>query len=230
MKILKKILPVISAMGLFLACGMTVFAGDLPTISAKTHEVSVSHDDTSETVKVNVKDWKSATPFVVKYAVEDSSVAKVELSSQKSDSFKIKIKAKGTGTTVVKVWLDGYSRSCDYIIVDSVYYQRDDEKDYCVKHYGYMTGNNGEAAIIDDFDIETVDGETRLYVYFTLKDKGMGNGNNVIFSAKCEEDDGDVISTVKANATGMVEGGSGYKIYFRLPKGTADIKLVNNDL
>ncbi len=228
--IFRKIMPTVCAMGLFFACGLTVFAGNQPTLSAKAHEVSVSHDNTSEKVKVNVKDWKSSKAFVVKYAVDDPEIAKVELSSQSSDSFKLKIKVKGTGTTVVKVWLEGYSRNCEYIIVDSINYQRDDEGDYCVKHYGYMTGNNGEAAVIDDFDVEKVNGEERLYVYFTLKDKGMGDGNNVTFSAKCEEDDGDAIATVKANATGMVEGGSGYKVYFRLPSGTADIKLVNDDL
>ena len=223
-------MPVICAAGLFFACSLTTLAADLPSLSAKSNEVSVTHDDTSEKVKVNVKNWKSSKPFVVKYAVDDSSIAKVELSSQESDSFKLKIKAKGTGTTVVKVWLDGYSRACDYIIVDSIYYQRDDEGEYSVRHYGYMTGTKGEAAIIDDYDIETVNGEERLYVYFTLKDKGQGDGSSVTFSAKCEEDDGDSISTVKATATGMVEGGSGYKIYFKLPNKTSIIKLVNDDL
>lgn len=227
---LKKVLTAVCAAGLFYACGLTVFAGDLPDLSAKSNEVSVSHEDTSETVKVNVKNWKSSTPFVVKYAVDDSSIAKVELSSQSSDSFKLKIKAKSTGTTVVKVWLDGYSRNCEYIIVNSVYYQKDDEDEYSVRHYGYMTGTNGEAAVIDDYEVETVNGEERLYVYFTLKDKGAGDGSSATFSAKCEDDDGDTISTVKAAATGMVQGGTGYKIYFRLPSGTSIIKLVNNDL
>lgn len=226
----KKILPMICAIGLFCACGLTVAAGDLPQIKAKSNEVSVTHDDSSETVKFNVSNWESSTPFAVKYAVDDASIAKVELSSQNSDSFKLKIKAKGTGTTVVKVWLDGYSRNCEYIIVDSIYYQRDDEDEYCVKHYGYMTGTKGEAAIIDDYSIENVNGEERLYVYFTLKDKGIGSLGEVTFTAKCEESDGDKIGTVKAVASGMVEGGSGYKIYFKLPKGTADIKLVNDDL
>ena len=162
--------------------------------------------------------------------MDDSSICKVELSSQDSDSFKLKIKARSTGTTVVKVWLDGYSRRCEYIIVNSIYYQKDDEDEYSVRHYGYMTGTNGEAAIIDDFEIENVDGEERLYVYFTLKDKGAGDGNNVTFTAKCEEDDGDSISTVRASASGMVQGGTGYKVYFRLPNKTSIIKLVNDDL
>lgn len=227
---LKKVLPIVCATGLFFACSLTVCAGDLPTVSAKDKEVSVTHDSTSDTVKVNVKNWKSAAPFVVKYAIDDPSIAKVELSSQKSDSFKLKIKAKGTGTTVVKVWLDGYSRVCDYIIVDSINYQKDDEGGYSIRHYGHMTGENGEAAVIEDYDVETVDGVEKLCVYFTLKDKGAGDGNNVVFSAKCEEDDGDVIGVQKVTANGMVEGGTGYKVYFKIPNKTATIKLVNDDL
>ena len=94
---LKRLLPLACAAGLFMACSLTVFAGNLPTLSAETDKVSVSHEDTSTKVKVKVKEWKSSNPFVVKFAVDDSSVAKVELDSQKSDSFKLKIKAKGTG-------------------------------------------------------------------------------------------------------------------------------------
>lgn len=226
----KKLLPVACAMGLLFACSMTVFAGNQPRLELEKNSVSVSHDNTSEKVKIKVKEWKASKAFVVKYAVDDSSVAKVELDSQNSDSFKLKIKAKGTGSTVVKVWLDGYSRSCQYIIVDSIYYQRDKEGGYSVRHYGYMTGTNGEAATIDDFEIENVNGEERLYVYFTLKDKGQGDGSQVVFTAKCEEDDGDIIASVQATAGGMTEGGSGYKIYFKIPDKTSVIKLVNDDL
>lgn len=227
---LRKLLPAVCAFGLFFACGMTVFAGNQPKLEVSANTVSVSHDNTSEKVKVKVKEWKGSKAFVVKYAVDDSSVAKVELDSQNSDSFKLKIKAKGTGNTVVKVWLDGYSRSCQYIIVNSVYYQRDEEDGYSVRHYGYMTGTNGEAATIDNFEIENVDGEERLYVYFTLKDKGQGDGSKVTFTAKCEEDDGDPLGMVKAVASGMIEGGSGYKVYFKLPNKTSVVKLVNDDL
>lgn len=227
---MKKILPAVSAMGLFLACSLTVCAGDLPSISVQEKEVSVSHEDKSESVKIKVKDWKSDKDYVVKYAIDDPSIVKVELSSQKSDSFKLKLKAKGTGTTVVKVWLDGYSRVCDYIIVDSINYQKDSEGGYSVRHYGYMTGSNGEAAVIDDFEVETVNGEDKLCVYFTLKDKGAGNGNEVVFSAKCEEDDGDTIGVQKATASGMTEGGTGYKVYFKIPKNASVIKLLNDDL
>ena len=227
---LKRLLPLACAAGLFMACSLTVFAGNLPTLSAETDKVSVSHEDTSTKVKVKVKEWKSSNPFVVKFAVDDSSVAKVELDSQKSDSFKSKIKAKGTGTTVVKVWLDGYSRSCQYIIVDSVYYQKDTEQGYSIRHYGYMTGEKGEAAKIDDFKIVNENGENRLCVYFTLLDKGSGDGSTAVFTAKCEEDDGDSLGKVKVTATGMSEGGSGYKVTFKLPGKTSVIKLVNDDL
>lgn len=227
---LQKVLPVLCAMGLFLACSLTVCAGDLPSISAQVKEVSVSHEDKSETVKVKVKNWKGASGYAVKYAIDDPSIAKVELSSQKSDYFKLKIKAKGTGTTVIKVWLDGYSRVCDYIVVDSINYQKDDEDGYSIRHYGYMTGEKGEAAAIEDFEIETEDGEDKLCVYFTFKDKGAGTGDNVVFSIKCEEDDGDVIGMQKATASGMTAGGSGYKVYFKLPAKTSIIKITNNDL
>lgn len=226
----RKIMPVICAAGLFCACSMTVFAGDLPTISLSDDNVKVSHDDESTKVKIKVKDWKSSSAFQVKWEVDDPSIVKVELDAQDSDSAKLKIKAKGTGETVVKVWLDGYSRSCKYITVDSINYQKDAEKGYSIRHYGYMTGTSGEAAVIDDFDIETVDGEKRLYVYFTYKDKGANTSGSVTFQAKCEEDDGDVIATQSAVASGMTEGGSGYKVYFRIPDETATIKLVNNDL
>ncbi len=226
----KKWLPVFCALGLFFACGLTVCAGSQPVLSLEKNTVTVTHDDKSDTVKVKVKDWKGSKALVVKYAVDDSSVAKVELESQKSDSFKLKIKARGTGNTVIKVWLDGYSRNCQYIIVNSVYYQRDEEDGYSVRHYGYMTGSKGEAATIDDFEVKNVNGEERLYVYFTLKDKGMGDGNSVTFSAKCEEDDGDPAGKVQAVASGMTEGGSGYKVYFKIPDKTAVIKLVNDDL
>lgn len=226
----KKIVPVVCAMGLFYACSMTVFAGNLPTISLSDDSVKVSHEDESTKVKITVKDWKSSSSFQVKWEVDDPSIVKVELDSQDSDSAKLKIKAKGTGETVVKVWLEGYSRSCKFITVDSINYQKDSENGYSVRHYGYMTGTNGEAAIIDDFDIETVDGEKRLYVYFTYKDKGANTSGNVTFQAKCEEDDGDAIGTQSAVASGIVEGGSGYKIYFKLPSKTSVIKLVNNDL
>lgn len=227
---LKKLLPAVCAFGLFFACGMTVFAGNQPRLEVSENTVSVSHEDTSEKVKVKVKEWKASKAFVVKYAVDDSSVAKVELDSQNSDSFKLKIKARGTGSTVVKVWLDGYSRSCQYIIVNSIYYQRDEEDGYSIRHYGYMTGTNGEAAKIDDFKIENVNGEERLYVYFTLQDKGQGDGSQITFTAKCEEDDGDSLGNIKATASGMVEGGSGYKVYFKIPNKTSVIKLVNDDL
>lgn len=226
----KKVLPIVCALGLFFACSLTVFAGSQPTLSVAENEVSVTHDDKSETVKVKVNDWKSSKAYVVKYAVDDSNVAKVELSSQSSDSFKLKIKANGTGNTVVKVWLDGYSRSCQYIIVNSIYYQRDTEDGYSVRHYGYMTGTNGEAATIDDFEIENVNGEERLYVYFTLKDLGTGDGSKVVFTAKCEEEDGDSVGTVQATATSLTAGGSGYKVYFKIPNKAEVIKLVNDDL
>ncbi len=227
---LKKWLSAMCVMGLFLAFGLTASAGSQPTISVTENVVSVTHDDSSRKVKVNVKEWKGSKAYVVKYAVDDPSVAKVELSSQKSDSFQLKIKAKGTGNTVVKVWLEGYSRSCQYIVVNSVYYQRESEAGYSVRHYGYMTGTQGEAATIDDYEIKNVDGEDRLYVYFTLKDKGQGDGSKVTFTAKCEEDDGDPTGNVQAVATVMAEGGSGYKIYFKIPNKTAAIKLVNDDL
>lgn len=226
----KKLITAICAAGLFFACSLTVFAGNQPKLSAETTSVSVSHDDKSESVKFKVSDWKGSKAFSVKFAVDDSSVVKVELDSQKSDSFKLKIKAKGTGSTVVKVWLDGYSRNCQYITVNSINYQRDDEGEYSVRHYGYMTGSKGEAAIIDDFEVENVNGEERLYVYFTLKDKGIGDGGTIEFTAKCEEEDGDIAGNVKATASGMVEGGSGYKVYFKIPAKTAVIKLVNDDL
>lgn len=226
----KKIMLLVCAMGLFWACSMTVFAGNLPTISLSEDHVSVSHEDESEKVKVTVKDWRNSSAFQVKWEVDDPSVAKVELDSQSSDSFKLKIKTKGTGETVVKVWLDGYSRSCKYITVDSINYQKDAVSGYSVRHYGIMTGTSGEAATIDDFEIQTVDGEKRLYVYFTYKDKGANTSGNVTFQAKCEEDDGDTIATQSAVASGMVEGGTGYKIYFRIPNDTYAIKLVNNDL
>ena len=226
----RKLLITVCAIGLFAACGLTALAGSQPKISVSDNVVSVSHDDTTTKVTVKVKEWKGSKPFVVKYAVDDSSVVKVELDSQKSDSFKLKIKAKGTGNTVVKVWLDGYSRNCQYISVNSIYYQRDKEDEYSVRHYGYMTGTKGEAAIIDDFDVENVDGEERLYVYFTLKDQGMGDGKTVVFTAKCEEDDGDAVGKVQATATGVSVGGSGYKVYFKIPNKTAVIKLVNDDL
>ena len=227
---MKKVIPVICALGLFLACSLTVFAGEQPVLSLSQNTVSVTHDNTSEKVKISVKDWKGSKPYVVKYAVDDSSIVKVEVEDQKSTSFKLKIKAKGTGNTVVKVWLDGYSRNCQYISVNSIYYQRDKEDEYSVRHYGYMTGTKGEAAIIDDFDVENVDGEERLYVYFTLKDQGMGDGKTVVFTAKCEEDDGDAVGEVQATATGVSVGGSGYKVYFKIPNKTAVIKLVNDDL
>ncbi len=226
----KRLLTAACAFGLFMACGLTVCAGSQPTLKLETNSVSVSHDDKSETVKVKVRDWKGSKAFVVKYAVDDTSVAKVELSSQSSDSFKLKIKANGTGNTVVKVWLDGYSRNCQYITVNSVYYQRDEEDGYSIRHYGYMTGENGEAATIDDYDIVNEDGENRLCVYFTLKDLGTGTGSSVVFTAKCEEDDGDVTGNVKVTASGMVPGGSGYKVYFKIPSNTSVIKLVNDDL
>lgn len=226
----KKTMLLVCAMGLFWACSMTVFAGNLPTISLSEDSVKVSHDDTSVKVKITVKDWKRSSAFQVKWEVDDPSIVKVELDSQDSDSAKLKIKAKGTGQTVVKVWLDGYSRSCKFITVDSINYQRDAEDGYSVRHYGYMTGTSGEAAVIDDFDVETVDGQKCLCVYFTYKDKGANTSGSVTFQAKCEEDDGDVIMTQTAVASGMVEGGSGYKVYFKLPNNTATIKLVNNDL
>ena len=72
-------------MGLFLAFGLTASAGSQPTISVTENVVSVTHDDSSRKVKVNVKEWKGSKAYVVKYAVDDPSVAKVELSSQKSE-------------------------------------------------------------------------------------------------------------------------------------------------
>ena len=50
----KKIMPMVCAMGLFYACSMTAFAGNLPTISLSEDHVSVSHEDESEKVKVTV--------------------------------------------------------------------------------------------------------------------------------------------------------------------------------
>lgn len=226
----KKVLTAVGAMGLFLACSLPVCAGNLPSISAEDKEISISHEDSSDTVKVKVKDWKGASSYAVKYAIDDPSIVKVELSNQKSESFRLKFKAKGTGTTVVKVWLDGYSRVCDYIIVNSINYQKDDENGYSIRHYGNMTGENGESATIDDFKVENVGGEDKLCVYFTLKDKGSGDGSSAVFSAKCEEDDGDSLGIQKVMASGMVEGGTGYKIYFKIPANTSVIKLVNNDL
>lgn len=227
----KKWLPLVCMFGMFFAYSMTACAGNAPYLELETNSVKVSHDDTKEKVKVKVKNWKGSKAFVLKYETEDDSVVKVSLDSQKSDSAKLEIKAKGTGNTVVKVWLEGYSRSCQYILVNSVYYQRDSKDDYSVRHYGYMTGTKGEAAKIDDFKIENVNGEEKLCVYFTFIDWGYSTpGTQVTFKANCEEDDGDGLGASTAVATGMSEGGSGYKIYFKLPNNTEVIKLVNDDL
>ncbi len=94
---MKKVIPVICALGLFLACSLTVFAGEQPVLSLSQNTVSVTHDNTSEKVKISVKDWKGSKPYVVKYAVDDSSIVKVEVEDQKSTSFKLKIKAKEIG-------------------------------------------------------------------------------------------------------------------------------------
>jgi len=227
---LKKLFPVFCAMAMFFACSMTVFAGNYPSLEVKDEKVEVSHESGSDSVKVYVNDWKASNAYVVKLAIADDSIAKVELSSQHSDYFKLKIKPKGTGTTVVKVWLDGYSRSCEYIIIDSINYQRDDEDGVTVKHYGYMTGENGEAAVINDYEIKNVDGQNRLYVYFDLIDRGYGDASRVTFSIKCEEEDGDSLGVVKTTAVGMVPEGTGYKVYFRLPNKTAELRIENNDL
>ena len=53
---------------------------------------------------------------------------------------------------------------------------------------------------------------------------------SLTFGFTISSDDDDVIMTQTAVASGMVEGGSGYKVYFKLPNNTATIKLVNNDL
>lgn len=234
MKFLKKgktLLPLICMMGLFFACSMTVCAGNAPYMELATNSVKVTHDDKTEKVKIKVKNWKGSKAFVLKFDTGDDSVVKVSLDSQSSDSAKLEIKAKGTGNTVVKVWLDGYERNCQYIMVNSVYYQRDSEDDYSIRHYGYMTGTKGEAARIDDYEIENVNGEEKLCVYFTLTDRGYSdNCSSVTFTAKCEEEDGDVAGKPNATATGMVEGGSGYKVYFKIPNKTEVIKLENNDL
>ena len=52
----------------------------------------------------------------------------------------------------------------------------------------------------------------------------------VALAIKCEDEDGDSLGTVKTTAVGMVPEGTGYKVYFRLPNKTAELRIENDDL
>lgn len=223
----KSVLSAIAAaFGLTLLCGMTVFASNLPAIELSGDEVKVSSQDPTAKVELTVSGWNYKNAYKLKWKIEDEDVCEVEQLSQNGDTVTLKVTAGNTGTTVVKFWLNGFTRVPKYLSVNTINYQKEMIDGYSVRHYGYMTGLNGEAARIDDLSV--VKGALR--VDFTLIDAGNGDGETATFVMRAEEEDGDPLATVQQECTGMKVGESGYKTYFKIPKKADVLRLLNEDI
>lgn len=226
---LRHLLALVAAAGLFTALGVTAFAGNLPKITTKTNIITIDNNNPSSSVTFNVDNWRSTSAYKVNVAVMDTSIASAELDTQNAYDFKIRVKSKKTGNTVVKVWLDGFSRTGVYIAVNSMVYSKQTIEGITVGDYGYMTGTLGECATLEKFVIDKSSSSPVLWVYFDLKEKGMGDGRSATFQVECKEADGDSLGIINSTATGMTAGGTGYKMAFRLPAGTASVKVENMD-
>ncbi len=223
----KRLLSVFAAaLGMSLFMGMSVFASDMPAIELSTDEAKVTSQDPTLKVELTVSGWNYKNAYKLKWKIEDESVCEVKQLSQNDDTVTVEVTAGDTGTTVVKFWLDGFTRVPKYLSVNTINYQRESIDGYSVRHYGYMTGLNGEAARIDDLSV--VKGSLR--VDFTLIDAGNGNGETATFVMRAEEEDGDPLATVQQECTGMKVGESGYKTYFKIPKKADVLRLLNEDI
>ncbi|MBE5846136.1 MAG: hypothetical protein E7300_00460 [Lachnospiraceae bacterium] len=223
----KYVLSVLTAaLGMSLLLGMSAFASNLPFIGVSDEEVKVSSQDPTAKVEITVSGWKYKNAFKLKWKIEDEDVCAVKQLSQNGDTVTLEVNAGNTGTTVVKFWLEGFTRVPKYMSVNTINYQKEMIDGYSVRHYGYMTGLNGEAARIDDLSV--VKGALR--VDFTLIDAGNGDGETATFVMRAEEEDGDPLATVQQECTGMKVGESGYKTYFKIPKKADVLRLLNEDI
>ncbi len=215
-----------AALGLSLLMGMSVFASDLPAIDLSTDIAMVSSEDPAFKVELTVSNWNYKNAFKLKWKIEDEDVCSIKQLSQNGDKVIVEVNAGNTGTTVVKFWLEGFTRVPKYLSVNTINYQKEMIDGYSVRHYGYMTGLNGEAARIDDLSV--VKGSLR--VDFTLIDAGNGNGETATFVMRAEEEDGDPLATVHKECTGMKVGESGYKTFFKIPQKADVLRLINGDV
>ncbi|MCR4705087.1 MAG: hypothetical protein K5641_03380 [Lachnospiraceae bacterium] len=223
----KRILSALAAaLGMAFLCGMTVFASDLPTIELSTDEVKVSSEDPTAKIELTVSGWNFDKGYKLKWKTEDEDICSIEQISQSGDTVVLEVSAGNTGSTVIKLWLEGFTRLPKYLSVYCVNYWREKIDGYSVRHYGYMTGLRGEAARIDDLSIV----RGKLRVDFTLIDAGCGDGESAVFVMRAEEEDGDPIETVQESCEGMEVGGSGYKAFFKIPKKADVLRLVNGDI
>lgn len=222
----KFVITTVCAFVMFLACGFSCFAKNMPRISLSDSAIEVTHEDTKQKVELTVSNWSYQDPFSVKWEIEDPDVCSVQKVSQSGDTAVLEIKLQGTGSTVVKFWIEGFERKPKYLSVDAINYQREKIDGYSVRHYGFMTGDNGECARIEDLSVTG----GKLRVDFTLIDKGHGNVEDANFYMRAEEEDGDPLDTVKVHVSGMEVGGCGYKMFFNIPNGAEILRLIDDDI
>lgn len=226
---MKKIMILLAVMLMTFGMSMTALASyKLPELYPDEGCVKVNQDST-KTIKIKIKnmDFDTYTPHC---QVMDDVICRAEIEDYNDEYIKVKVKARGTATTTVKVWIEGYERTAAYFMVSS--FRKDEEKVNGVEfsHYRVMTGMDGEAAYIKNI---SYDG-SKYWIEFDQIDMGENSGDKVTYRLNCFEGDDDFLSCEKIECTGVGADDGGkkntYKIGFRLPDGTSKVKIVNEDI
>jgi len=226
---MKKLITLLAVMLMAVGMSMTVCASyKLPELYPEQGYIKVNQDST-QTIKIKLKnvDDDSYTPNV---KVTDELICKAEVSKYDDEYITVKVKARGTATTTVKVWIEGYERTAAYFMVSSFRKEEESVNDVDFTHYRVMTGEDGEAAFIKDI---SYDG-SKYWIEFEQIDMGSNTGDAVTYKINCFENDDDFISTEKLNCSGVgVDAGSSkhtYKVGFRLPSETSKVKIICEDI
>ncbi len=224
---MKKLLTLGAVMLMTMGMSMTALAAyKLPTlIPAEGIKEVCSEGESTDTFKVKLEDVDYGG-FIAYAEPVDSRVCKAEVEDVDDKYIKVRIRSKGTGTTAVKVWIDGYERRACFVTVKSTAKMSDTVEGVEFKHYGTMTGINGEAAYIDKIKYS----EGKYWIYFDQVDMGSNTTDVVKYSLGCYNASDDPIEAVPLECAGVSERGTGYKISFRLPEGTKKVKIVCNDV
>lgn len=226
---MKKLVVLLAVMLMAFGMSMTAFASyKLPELLPTEGYIKVNQEET-KTIKIKLKnvDNDAYTPHC---QATDELICKPEITKYDDEYITVKVKACGTATTTVKVWIEGYERTAAYFMVSS--FRKDEEKvnDVEFSHYRVMTGLDGEAAYIKDI---TYDG-SKYWIEFDQIDMGENAGDKVTYRLSCFENDDDFISTekIEVNGVGVDAGGqkNTYKMGFRLPDKTSRVKIFCEDI
>lgn len=225
---MKKVIVILAVMLMTLGMSMTALADyKLPELLPEKGYVKVNQDETKTIkIKLNNVDYDNYTPHC---EATDKLICVPEITKYDDEYITVKVKARGTATTTVKVWIEGYERSAAYFMVKSFRKDSETVNGVTFDHYRVMTGLEGEAAYIKDISFDG----TKYWFEFEQIDMGDNTGDEVTYRLNCYENDDDFISTEKLECTGVgVDEGkkNTYKIGVRLPGDTSRVKIVSDDI